>query len=66
MKVHTSNYSIEGFYQTVEEAEPAEVGELDIPVVAADLGGGSLRNDLSQYDAEPCRSGFHCRRRQSW
>ncbi len=34
MKVHTSNYSIEGFTKTVEEAELAEIGrELDIPVV---------------------------------
>ncbi|MFC3188827.1 L-seryl-tRNA(Sec) selenium transferase [Pseudocitrobacter sp. RIT415] len=48
MKVHTSNYSIEGFTKTVEEAELAEIGrELDIPVVA-DLGSGSLV-DLSQY-----------------
>lgn len=48
MKVHTSNYSIEGFTKTVEEAELAEIGrELDIPVVA-DLGSGSLI-DLSQY-----------------
>ena len=48
MKVHTSNYSIEGFTKTVEEAELAEIGrELNIPVVA-DLGSGSLV-DLSQY-----------------
>lgn len=48
MKVHTSNYSIEGFTKSVEEAELAEIGrELNIPVVA-DLGSGSLV-DLSQY-----------------
>jgi seryl-tRNA(sec) selenium transferase len=48
MKVHTSNYSIEGFTKTVDEAELAEMGrELGIPVVA-DLGSGSLV-DLSQY-----------------
>lgn len=48
MKVHTSNYSIEGFTKTVEEAELADIGrELDIPVVA-DLGSGSLV-DLSHY-----------------
>lgn len=48
MKVHTSNYSIEGFTKSVDEAELAVIGqELDVPVVA-DLGSGSLV-DLSQY-----------------
>ena len=48
MKVHTSNYSIEGFTKAVDEATLAEIGrELNIPVVA-DLGSGSLV-DLSQY-----------------
>ncbi|MFX4316067.1 L-seryl-tRNA(Sec) selenium transferase, partial [Enterobacter sp. 63] len=48
MKVHTSNYHIEGFTHTVEEAELAEIGrELNVPVVA-DLGSGSLV-DLSHY-----------------
>lgn len=48
MKVHTSNYSIEGFTKAVDEAELAAIGrELDIPAVA-DLGSGSLV-DLSQY-----------------
>lgn len=48
MKVHTSNYHIEGFTKTVEEAELAVIGqELNVPVVA-DLGSGSLV-DLSQY-----------------
>lgn len=48
MKVHTSNYSIEGFTKAVDEAELAEIGrELNIPVVA-DLGSGSLV-DLSHY-----------------
>ncbi|HCB1187893.1 L-seryl-tRNA(Sec) selenium transferase [Klebsiella quasipneumoniae] len=48
MKVHTSNYSIEGFTKAVDEAELAVIGrELDVPVVA-DLGSGSLV-DLSQY-----------------
>lgn len=48
MKVHTSNYSIEGFTKAVDEAELAAIGrELDVPVVA-DTGSGSLV-DLSQY-----------------
>ena len=48
MKVHTSNYNIEGFTKSVDEAELAAIGqELDVPVVA-DLGSGSLV-DLSQY-----------------
>ncbi|YBA69524.1 L-seryl-tRNA(Sec) selenium transferase [Klebsiella pneumoniae] len=48
MKVHTSNYSIEGFTKAVDEAELAAIGrELDVPVVA-DMGSGSLV-DLSQY-----------------
>ena len=48
MKVHTSNYSIEGFTKAVSEAELAAMGrELGIPVVA-DLGSGSLV-DLSRY-----------------
>ncbi|WHP31472.1 L-seryl-tRNA(Sec) selenium transferase [Trabulsiella odontotermitis] len=48
MKVHTSNYSIEGFTKSVDEAALAELGrELNIPVVA-DLGSGTLV-DLSQY-----------------
>jgi L-seryl-tRNA(Ser) seleniumtransferase len=48
MKVHTSNYSVEGFTKAVDEAELAALGlEHSIPVVA-DLGSGSLV-DLSQY-----------------
>lgn len=48
MKVHTSNYQIEGFTKTVEEAELADIGrELNVPVIA-DLGSGSLV-DLCQY-----------------
>ncbi|HBL4691351.1 L-seryl-tRNA(Sec) selenium transferase [Citrobacter sedlakii] len=48
MKVHTSNYSIEGFTKAIDESELAQIGQqLDIPVVA-DLGSGSLI-DLSQY-----------------
>ena len=48
MKVHTSNYQIEGFTKAVDEAELVAIGnELGVPVVA-DLGSGSLV-DLSQY-----------------
>ena len=48
MKVHTSNYSIQGFTKAIDEAELVALGkELDIPVVT-DLGSGSLV-DLSQY-----------------
>jgi L-seryl-tRNA(Ser) seleniumtransferase len=48
MKVHTSNYNIQGFTTSVDEAALAELGrELGIPVVA-DLGSGTLV-DLSEY-----------------
>ena len=48
MKVHTSNYSIQGFTKAIDEAELVALGkELDVPVVT-DLGSGSLV-DLSQY-----------------
>jgi L-seryl-tRNA(Ser) seleniumtransferase len=48
MKVHTSNYSIEGFTKAVEEAELAAIGQAHSIPVVADLGSGSLV-DLSQY-----------------
>ncbi|MDY0972205.1 L-seryl-tRNA(Sec) selenium transferase [Siccibacter turicensis] len=42
MKVHTSNYQIEGFTAAVEEAALAELGEeTGVPTIA-DLGSGSL------------------------
>ena len=48
MKVHTSNYHIEGFTKTIDEAELVTLGdELNVPVIA-DLGSGSLI-DLSLY-----------------
>ncbi|PRD14562.1 L-seryl-tRNA(Sec) selenium transferase [Pantoea coffeiphila] len=48
MKVHTSNYQIQGFTRAVSEAELIALGEeSDLPVVV-DLGSGSLI-DLSQY-----------------
>lgn len=48
MKVHTSNYSIEGFTKAVDEAELAAIGQQQSIPVVADLGSGSLV-DLSQY-----------------
>ncbi|CAI1781771.1 L-seryl-tRNA(Sec) selenium transferase [Serratia ficaria] len=54
MKVHTSNYSIQGFTAAVDEAALAQLGaEQGIPT-ATDLGSGSLI-DMAQYGlpAEP-------------
>ncbi|MFX2510891.1 L-seryl-tRNA(Sec) selenium transferase, partial [Serratia marcescens] len=48
MKVHTSNYSIQGFTAAVDEAELAQLGaEQGVPT-ATDLGSGSLI-DMAQY-----------------
>ncbi|UYU32046.1 L-seryl-tRNA(Sec) selenium transferase [Siccibacter colletis] len=48
MKVHTSNYHVEGFTKAVDEAELAQLGETcGVPVIT-DLGSGSLV-DFSQY-----------------
>ena len=48
MKVHTSNYQIEGFTHAVDEAGLIRIGqERGVPVVV-DLGSGSLV-DLSRY-----------------
>ncbi|BEM89753.1 L-seryl-tRNA(Sec) selenium transferase [Serratia marcescens] len=54
MKVHTSNYSIQGFTAAVDEVELAQLGaERGVPT-ATDLGSGSLI-DMAQYGlpAEP-------------
>lgn len=48
MKVHTSNYQVQGFTATVSEAELAAIGrDYGVPV-ASDLGSGALI-DLSQW-----------------
>ncbi len=48
MKVHTSNYHIEGFTKAVDEAELVVLGEEHALPVIVDLGSGSLV-DLSRY-----------------
>lgn len=48
MKVHTSNYHIEGFTQAVSEAALAEIAAESGIHVVADLGSGSLV-DLTQW-----------------
>lgn len=54
MKVHTSNYSIQGFTAAVDERELAVLGREHAIPVATDLGSGSLI-DMAQYGlpAEP-------------
>ncbi|MDA0239064.1 MAG: L-seryl-tRNA(Sec) selenium transferase [Proteobacteria bacterium] len=48
MKVHTSNYSVEGFTKEVDEKEMAEIAhDHDIPFIT-DLGSGALI-DMSVY-----------------
>lgn len=54
MKVHTSNYQVQGFTKTVSEEELVTLGKAcELPVIV-DLGSGSLV-DLTQYGlpAEP-------------
>lgn len=48
MKVHTSNYHIEGFTKAVDEAELVALGDEHALPVIVDLGSGSLV-DLSRY-----------------
>lgn len=52
MKVHTSNYRVQGFTTSVSEAELVTLGDaLGLPVIA-DLGSGSLI-DLNEYGLPP-------------
>lgn len=48
MKVHTSNYTIEGFTSAVDEAVLSAIARKHGLVLASDLGSGSLI-DLSEY-----------------
>ncbi|CAN5168890.1 L-seryl-tRNA(Sec) selenium transferase [soil metagenome] len=48
MKVHTSNYAIEGFTSAVDEPELVEIARRRGVLFATDLGSGALI-DLSQY-----------------
>ncbi|VEI47909.1 selenocysteine synthase [Actinobacillus equuli] len=54
MKVHTSNYQIQGFTSSVSEAELVELGKtFNLPVIS-DLGSGSLTDmTLLHLPAEP-------------
>ncbi|MBL8308659.1 MAG: L-seryl-tRNA(Sec) selenium transferase, partial [Rubrivivax sp.] len=48
MKIHTSNYAVQGFTSAVDEAELATIAHGKGVLLASDLGAGSLV-DLSQW-----------------
>jgi L-seryl-tRNA(Ser) seleniumtransferase len=52
MKVHTSNYSVQGFTSSVDERELAPLARASNIPLACDLGSGSLVN-LSDYGLPP-------------
>jgi L-seryl-tRNA(Ser) seleniumtransferase len=52
LKVHTSNYAIQGFTATVDERQLAQIAQARGVPLASDLGSGALV-DLSAWDLPP-------------